>query len=74
MTAVGTPLYIAPEIWARERYDESVDMYESAITVWALELVLLRYGQRLSVHSPPSAQICIRIDAVRAGRKEDATY
>ena len=30
MTAVGTPLYIAPEIWARERYDESVDMYASA--------------------------------------------
>ena len=30
MTAVGTPLYVAPEIWARERYDESVDMYEEA--------------------------------------------
>ena len=26
MTAVGTPLYIAPEIWKRTKYDESVDM------------------------------------------------
>ena len=26
MTAVGTPLYIAPEIWNRKQYDESVDM------------------------------------------------
>ena len=26
MTAVGTPLYIAPEIWKRTQYDESVDM------------------------------------------------
>ena len=29
MTAVGTPLYIAPEIWAREQYDESIDMCAS---------------------------------------------
>ena len=33
MTAVGTPLYIAPEIWAREQYDESIDMYASCATL-----------------------------------------
>ena len=26
MTAVGTPLYVAPEVWKRMQYDESVDM------------------------------------------------
>jgi len=33
MTAVGTPLYVAPEIARGELYDESADVYSFGLTL-----------------------------------------
>ena len=38
---LGTPLYMAPEIFKGENYDFSADIYSLAITIW--EILHRRY-------------------------------
>jgi len=53
MTAVGTPLYVAPEIARGERYDEKVDIYSFGLVLLEMSInipLLQLIGERWKLH------------------------
>ena len=75
MTACGTPLYIAPEVFAGEHYGEAIDVYAFGLMLFELlarQRPMLDHFRRLGrqgFYKAVQAGVCVRrVDSRRALR------